>query len=85
MVEVMFYRDVRKTFPARLYKPHFIVRGTDDYLGIIFAELDAAPFGEYTTGIIEFLYEGIDYSKLISGVDFIIKEGAVEVGKGIIL
>lgn len=85
MVKVMFYKNVRKTFPSCLYRPHFIVSGTDEYLGIIFTKLDIASLGEYTIGIIEFLYEGVNYSKLTSGANFLIKEGSSEVGKGFVL
>jgi len=84
-VKVQFYPDVRKTPPYGLtYRPHFVVKGTELYLGIQFDSLQEMPLGTLIDAEVRFLYT-VDYSGLIAGAEFYIMEGHHKVGEGIIL
>ena len=87
-VEVWFFDSVRKTPPCgNTYRPHFVVKGTNDYLGIQFEYLEDVPFREHIAVRVQLTYEstGVDYSKLKPNVTFEIKEGGTIVGEGIVI
>ena len=87
MVEICFFANgYRKEAPFGIsYRPHFVVKGTTEYLGIQFVLLEKAPFDENVISEVEFLYEGVDYSGLNPGVCFEIREGAHTVGEGVVI
>ena len=89
LVEVLFYKDgnmCRKTAPDLtngIYRPHFVVKGTQTYLGIWFIEGDSVELGVKTNAIVETIYDKIDYSLLIQPkTEFEIAEGGNIVGEG---
>lgn len=86
-VEVCFYGNgYRKNPPyGEVYRPHFVIKGTSEYLGIQFIKLEEKPFDTKILCKIKTLYDGIDYSGLVSGISFEIKEGAHTVGDGIVV
>lgn len=47
-VKVKFYPQVRKTLPSLHYRPHFVVSGDSEYLGIEFLELDLTEFSVFS-------------------------------------
>ncbi len=88
-VEVAFFKEkqmARKTFPNlenRIYQPHFVVKGTKEYLGVCFVTGNIVELGEKTTAIIEMIYDNVDYSLLFKAdKEFYITEGANIVGQG---
>ena len=86
LVEVWF-NNHRKAPPFGAgYRPHFVIKGTEEYLGIQFTELEQAPVGEHILAEIRFLYCGlVDYSELVTDVEFEIREGRNVVGEGVVL
>ena len=88
MVEIWFHNDsYRKTPPfGKGYRPHFVIKGTEEYIGVQFVEIENAPFGEHLLCEVEFLFYGlVDYSKLVPDAKFEIREGRNIVGEGIVL
>ena len=88
IVEVWFFADsYRKSEPpfGMAYRPHFVIKGTEEYLGIQFRNLKNAPYGEHIKCDIELLYEGVNYSRLITGVEFEIREGPHVVGEDVVI
>jgi translation elongation factor EF-Tu-like GTPase len=84
IVEVWFYSDNR--IPSgSYYRPHFIIKETDEYLGVQFENLQNAPLGERIICDVKLLYEGIDYSNLTPNTAFYIKEGSKTVGEGVVI
>jgi hypothetical protein len=86
-VKVWFFDGVRKKPPyGERYRPHFVIKGTEDYLGIQFAKLEKTPFAEHIITEVHFIFYGaVDYSKLCAGVEFEIREGSKIVGEGIVI
>ena len=86
-VRVCFFADsYRKNPPFETtYRPHIVIKETTEYLGIQFLNLDEMPLGEEFLSDIKLLYDGIDYSALIVGTVFEIKEGAHVVGEGVVI
>ena len=86
-VRVRFHTDTCRLKPpfGTTYRPHFVVKGTTEYLGIQFTKLDIVPFEEETLGDVDLLYDGVDYSALVKGVTFEIREGSHVVGEGIVV
>ena len=67
--EVIFWRDKRKTPPSLVrgkYRPHFVVTGTTEYLGVCFLdETERCAFDEPALGNAQPLYpDTVDYSAL---------------------
>ena len=87
LVEVWFLdNNTRKNPPyGTVYRPHFVIENTNEYLGIQFENLEKRKFNEYILCDIILLYEGVDYSKLKKGASFEIKEGPYTVGKGFVI
>ena len=86
-VKVHFHAGAYRQKPpfGTTYCPHFVVKGTTEYLGIRFANLDDVPFGKETLSDVELLYDGVDYSALVKGAAFEIREGAHTVGEGVVI
>ena len=81
-VIVEFFGDKRRTLPAAKYRPHFIVDGSTEMLGVEFTELNATAFDRKCAATVKTLYDGVDYSELKRGAHFSVVEGATVVGKG---
>jgi len=86
-VKVRFFNTARKNPPyGECYRPHFVVKGTDTYLGIQFDKLENTPFGEPIATEVHLLFYGlVDYSKLCVGAEFEIREVRNIVGEGIVI
>ena len=84
-VKVMFYENVRKIPPIQSYRPHFVIAGETEYLGIVFVDLEKVPLGTTVIAKICPMYEKIDYSGLLNGVRFTVREGGTIVGAGVVL
>ena len=88
-VEVIFWSGKRKTPPSLMsgkYCPHFVVKGTTEYLGVCFLDGDECAFDEPALGNAQPLYpDTIDYAPLENNAEFLIYEGANAVGKGRVL
>lgn len=83
-----------------VYRPHLVVgdpsqkamlvdekgEGIENYLGVLFvAQEGPLVEEEETLAEIETLYPGVDYSKLVMGATFTIREGGSVVGNGEVL
>jgi hypothetical protein len=90
-VEVRYFttgQHVRKMQPhlnSYGYRPHFVVKGKNDYLGVYFLDGEEVNLGETARGTVELFYPEVDYSALVTGADFFIMEGENRVGEGIVL
>ena len=81
---------MRACCPAQCVKmtadrPHFVVDGSDNYLGMQFLDLTDVSLGKQLVSKVELLYDEIDYSELKPDTRFVIKEGTISVGEGIVL
>ena len=91
--KVIFFSDKRKSFPILTssvegktgYRPHLVIKGTTEYLGVEFYCSQLQSFDKYGTASIRLLYDGIDYSGLKVGTKFDIIEGSNVVGEGEII
>ena len=85
-VEVWFFENAnRKTPPyGWSYRPHLIVKDTEDLLGVEFMNLDKSEFNEHVFCEIRLPYS-TDYSQLKQGVYFDIVEGRKIVGEGLVV
>lgn len=89
---VIFYSNKRETFPIlnskpeknEAYRPHLIIKGTKEYLGVEFYRSQLKSFDKYGTANFILLYD-VDYSCLTPGVKFDIVEGTNIVGEGEII
>ena len=87
-VEVWFFDNAYRMHGppyGTAYRPHLVIKEKEEYLGIQFENLEKAPYGEHILRDIKLLYDGVDYSNLVSGTAFYIKEGANTVGEGIVI
>ena len=88
-VEVIFWGGKRKAPPSLIsgkYCPHFVVKGTSDYLGVCFLDGTECAFDELALGNAQPLYpDTVDYGPLADGAEFLIYEGATAVGRGRVL
>lgn len=86
IVTVTFFSDsVRKTPPCLYdYRPHFVVKGDDEYLGVRFIDGDSCDFDKAVEAIVLPVYEGVRYDKLTVHTLFSIMEGGNIVGEGIV-
>lgn len=75
----------RERFPdlnSGIYRPHIVINGTTEYLGIEFESSNLKEFDREDKAIIRSLYNLDMYENLIPGVSFTIREGRKIVGKG---
>ena len=84
-VTVKFYPKSRSSLPSLNYRPHFVVNGDDEYLGVVFLELDVKEYGVFGEALVKPLYDNVGYHKLNKGVHFNIVEGSTLVGEGEVL
>lgn len=67
-----------------MYYPHFVIKGTEEYLGINFIDGDDVIFDKQIGANALPVYETVDYSALQAGTEFLIMEGGNIVGEGIV-
>ena len=84
---VKFFSKKRKTPPNLTngkYYSHFVIKGDIEYLGICFIDGEEVIFDKEIIASALPLYEGVDYSALIEGTQFMIMEGGNRVGEGVV-
>lgn len=88
-VEVIFWSGKRKYPPSLVsgkYSPHFVTKGTTEYLGVCFLDGTECFFDEPAFVNVQPLYpDTMDYSSLVEHTEFLIYEGAAAVGEGLVL
>ena len=87
-IECKFYGDKRDTFPdlnCSNYMPHLVIRGTKDYLGIIFESSNFSEFDLAGEAKIRTIYDLEIYDLLKEKTEFTIREGNKIVGEGHII
>lgn len=85
----------RKNLPEDLlsggaYRPHFVIdcdnQNREEYLGIAFQSQESGLIADKKIeALVSTLYPNVDYSGLISGTSFTIREGNAIVGNGIVI
>ena len=84
---VTFFSKKRRTPPNLnngMYYPHFVIKGTEEYLGINFIDGEDVIFDKQIGANALPLYDTVDYSALQAGAEFLIMEGGNIVGEGIV-
>lgn len=84
---VTFFSKKRRTLPNLnngIYYPHFVIKGTEEYLGINFIDGEEVIFDQQIGANVLPVYETVDYSALQAGTEFFIMEGGNIVGEGIV-
>ena len=84
---VIFFSKKRSTPPNLnngMYYPHFVIKGTEEYLGINFIDGEDITFDQPIRANALPLYETVDYSALQAGTEFLIMESGNTVGEGIV-
>lgn len=84
---VKFFSKKRKTPPnltSGKYYPHLVIKGDTEYLGVCFIDGEEVIFDKEIIASALPLYEGVDYSGLTKGTEFMIMEGGNKVGEGVI-
>ncbi len=84
LIEFSFL-DIDKKRDYSLYRPHLVVQGDSEYLGIAFYADTIKKEGNKYTARIHCIYEGVNYNKLLSNVLFEIREGPIILAKGRVL
>ena len=82
---VTFFSKKRRTLPNLnngIYYPHFVIKGTEEYLGINFIDGEEVIFDQQIGANVLPVYETVDYSALQAGTEFFIMEGGNIVGEG---
>lgn len=74
-----FNTDVRTR-----YSPHLIIKGDNEYLGVTFVEGTVCECDKENDAVVESIYKGVGYYKLVKGAEFLIMEGPHIVGEGIV-
>jgi hypothetical protein len=64
------------------YRPHFVLKGDTDYLGVAFASGDDFEWDRELAAEVLLLYADVDYGRLVPNAEFFIMEGANAVGEG---
>lgn len=84
--EVIFFSNKRKIAPElkSSYRPHFLIKGQTEYLGICFVDGQQVLFDTPILTEVSPMYEGVDYSGLVENSEFFIMEGGNKVGEGIV-
>ena len=84
---VTFFSKKRTSLPNLnygMYYPHFVIKGTEEYLGINFIDGEDVIFNRPIRANVLPLNETADYSALQAGTEFLIMESGNIVGEGII-
>lgn len=87
-IEYIFDSKKRNEFPNltnHLYCPHLVIKGSKEYLGVVFEEASVFEFDQQGIGIIQSLHFPDRYQALVPGIEFAFKEGNKIVGSGKIL
>ena len=84
---VTFFSKKKRTPPNLnngMYYPHFVIKGTEEYLGINFIDGEDVIFDQPVRANALPIKEDIDHSVLQVGTEFLIMEGGNVVGEGIV-
>ena len=84
---VTFFSKKRRTLPNLnngMYYPHFVIKGTEEYLDIKFIDGEDVIFDKPIQANALPVYETVDYSAIQAGTEFFIMEGGNIVGEGIV-
>ncbi len=84
---VTFFSKKRRTPPNLnngMYYPHFVIKGTEEYLGINFIDGEDVIFDKPIRADALPVNDDIDYSDLQAGTEFLILEGSAIVGEGFV-
>ena len=84
---VTFFSKKRRTPPNLnngMYYPHFVIKGTEEYLGINFIDGEDVIFDKPILANALPVNEDIDYSALQVGMEFLIVEGSAIAGVGLV-
>lgn len=66
------------------YSPHIVVKGTEEYLEINFIDGEDVIFDQPIRANALPVNENLDYSSLQVGTEFLIMEGSLIVGEGLV-
>ena len=85
---VVTFFSKKRTNPPNLnngkYSPHIVVKGTEEYLEINFIDGEDVIFDQPIRANALPVNEELDYSSLQVGTEFLILEGSVIVGEGLV-
>lgn len=87
VVSVTFFSGKRSTIPrlnSMVYRPHLLVKGDKEYLGVCFIEGDLCGFNQSADAVVLPVYDGVNYHKLAFNTQFFIMEGPVTAGEGVV-
>ena len=80
---VTFFSKKRRTPPNLnngMYYPHFVIKGTEEYLGINFIDGEDVIFDKQIGANALPVYETVDYSAIQAGAEFLIMEANIVMG-----
>ena len=84
---VTFFSKKRRT-PPNLnngkYCPHFVIKGSNQLLGVNFIDGEDVIFDQLIRANALPVNEDLDYSSLQVGTEFLIMEGSLIVGEGLV-
>ena len=66
------------------YRPHIVIKGTEEQLGINFIDGEDVIFDQPIRANALPVNENLDYSSLQVGTEFLILEGSLIVGEGLV-
>ena len=66
------------------YSPHIVIKGTEEQLGINFIDGEDVYFDQLIRANALPINEDVDYSSLQVGAEFLILEGSLIVGEGLV-
>lgn len=79
--KVIIYSEKRK-YPISVgYRPHLSLKGSENLLGIVFTEVADSALNQHVDCTIKTAYENVDYSVLILGKTYDVREGRNVVGE----
>lgn len=84
IVKFLVKRRTPPNLTSGKYYPHLVIKGDTEYLGVCFIDGEEVIFDKEIIASALPLYEGVDYSGLTKGTEFMIMEGGNKVGKGVI-
>lgn len=82
-----FFAGKRSTVPclgSRVYRPHLLVKGDTEYLGVCFIDGDLYEFNQAAYAVALPVYDGVNYNKLAVNTPFFIMEGPHITGEGVV-
>lgn len=80
--KIMIYKN-KRCFPLGVgYRPHLVKKNSNTLLGVEFICFDAyRPTNEYVDCVFQTSYPDVDYSELIEGQTYDVREGPSVVGE----